>query len=66
MTIIPLRPDFQLKQMPTEGVRVIGVALRCLSCRFEWRADLMPSGEVVSATARCPRCTHQMGPNNAA
>ena len=46
----------ELKPIGLEGVRILGVALRCLHCKFEWRADLDPFGEVVTETARCPRC----------
>lgn len=48
-----------------QGVRILGVSLRCMGCRFEWRADLAPSGAIVPETARCPRCTEKTPPHAA-
>jgi hypothetical protein len=60
--ITPIRPRVELKPIGIEGVRILGVALRCLHCKFEWRADLDPFGEVITETARCPRCADRTPP----
>jgi hypothetical protein len=57
--IVPLRPGLELKPIGIEGVRVLGVSLRCMVCKFEWRADLDPFMAVVPETARCPRCAER-------
>jgi predicted Zn-ribbon and HTH transcriptional regulator len=53
--VTPIRP-VELRPTRLAGVRIIGVALRCSSCGFEWRGDLDPFLAVIPETARCPRC----------
>jgi hypothetical protein len=64
-SVTPIRPGVELKPLGIPGVRVLGVALRCMSCHAEWRADLDPFMAVVPDTARCPRCTARTPPEAA-
>jgi len=55
--VTPIRPGIELKPLGISGARILGVALRCVNCHAEWRADLDAFLAVVPETARCPRCT---------
>lgn len=64
--VVPIRRRTEIQPLGVDGVRMLGLQLRCKACGFEWRADLDPFLAVVPETARCPRCEANKQPPSAA